>query len=251
MKLIINKKNYHPLVNLQEEVNKWASEYLQANVPSLDLLHHFVNQKEVNALRMHLFNKLNSDFDWKNFLNKMIGLEIKELLGPDISIQNKINFTIKLPHDGTSNLGAHSDSWSNESPFQLNAWIPLTNVFDSNGMYLLSEEKSLLVNREMATSALNVDDFGKYCNQDFLNLEFGEILLFNPCLLHGNIVNTTERTRVSIHTRIKNLFAPETKDFPDRAAGIFYEPFLQTKNTDFALNFLQSSGGKIHVKVKE
>lgn len=141
MKLIINKKNYHPLVNLQEEVNKWASEYLQANVPSLDLLHHFVNQKEVNALRMHLFNKLNSDFDWKNFLNKMIGLEIKELLGPDISIQNKINFTIKLPHDGTSNLGAHSDSWSNESPFQLNAWIPLTNVFDSNGMYLLSEEK--------------------------------------------------------------------------------------------------------------
>ena len=252
MRVVINKKDFQPLMNLQDSVKNWASEYLQKNIENLDMLHLYVEENEVNSLRIYLFNKLNSEFDWRKLLFELIGQEIVNILGPDISMQNKINFSIKLPLDKTSNLGMHSDSWSNESPFQLNAWIPLTDVFTSNGMYLLSEEKSLLANSKKKSINSDSNDEIKIDEDDFISLNFGEILLFNPCLLHGNITNTTNRTRISIHTRIKNLFAPETQDFPDRAIGIFYEPLICTKNTDFALKFLGSSGGvSINKIIKE
>jgi len=243
MRELINKKNYQPLINLQQSVKKWASEYSQKNIESLDMLHFHIKENEVNSLRMHLFNKLNSEFDWRSFLFEMIGKELINVVGPDISIQNKINLSIKLPQDETSNLGLHSDSWSNESPFQLNAWIPLTNVFGSNGMYLLGEDISLLENSKIKVADIESNNKIKFEDKDFVRLDFGEILLFNPSLLHGNITNRTNKTRISIHTRFKNLYAPETKDFPDRALGIFYEPLICTKNTEFALKVLGASGG--------
>ena len=46
---------------------------------------------------------------------------------------------------------------------------------------------------------------------DFVNLDFGEILIFNPTLLHGNLINKTNHTRVSLNIRFKSLKILEDK----------------------------------------
>ena len=48
-----------------------------------------------------------------------------------------------MPDDSSSVLDIHSDSWSGESPFQLNLWFPLTATEGTNSMFLLDKKFSM------------------------------------------------------------------------------------------------------------
>ena len=47
---------------------------------------------------------------------------ILAVLGPDILIQRKLNFSIQMPGDESSLLGMHTDTLSGQSPFELVMW---------------------------------------------------------------------------------------------------------------------------------
>ena len=71
--------------------------------------------------------------------------------------------------------------------------------------------------------------------------KFGEILLFNPGIMHGNVENKTKDTRVSLNVRIKSLFAPEPDERnPDRKVGTYYDIFKMSENTKFAIKLLET-----------
>lgn len=206
----------------------------------LDDLHHFASSKDINEIRLKVFKKINS-LDWKSMLMQIVSNDIFNILGQDLLIQSKLNLSIQMPGDESSQLPIHSDSWSADSPFQINLWIPLTNAFDSNSMFIKNERITLSVLNKIGKDK-NVDfDKIKISKKDFIKINFGQILLFNPLLLHGNIKNKTNKTRVSLNIRVKSLFSPEpTNRNADRQYGTYYEDFNISKNTELAFKAIKT-----------
>ena len=167
--------------------------------------------------------------------------EFFNLLGQDLMIQSKLNVSVQMPGDESSQLPLHSDSWSADSPFQINLWIPLTNAFDTNSMFIKNENITLNVLNKIGKNQ-NVDfNKIKIDRKDFVKINFGNILIFNPLLLHGNVKNLTNKTRVSLNVRIKSMFSPEPSNRnADRKYGTYYEELNISENTKLAIESLKT-----------
>ena len=54
----------------------------------------------------------------------------------------------------------------------------------------------------------------------WLKIKYGEILIFNQSLPHGNRINGENETRWSMNCRFKSVFTP----YGDKKLGEFFEP---------------------------
>ncbi|MAH99380.1 MAG: hypothetical protein CMA12_08630 [Euryarchaeota archaeon] len=241
MNIILDKKGSSQLLKFREIlINEISNKYPKFD-KDLSNLHKYIKYNEVNDLRINLFKKINKS-NWEKKLHELLGPDLIKIIGPDISIQTKLNLSILMPNDKTSLLPMHSDSWSADTPFQINSWIPLTNAYETNSMFLLNKNKSLKILNKISKQIIDKDKIIKKIpinKNDFVNLDFGEILIFNPTLLHGNLINKTNHTRVSLNIRFKSLFAPEPKNNPDRRYGSYYKDFLISENSNFALRIIK------------
>jgi sporadic carbohydrate cluster 2OG-Fe(II) oxygenase len=204
----------------------------------LEDLHKFISYKKINLLRTKCFQKINA-LSWKTLIKNLAFDNLVSLMGPDLLVQSKINLSIQMPGDKASILPAHSDSWSSDTPFQLNLWIPITDAYDSNSMFVLSKDYSQKVFKKI--NKFNKFKIKKPKKEDFINLKVGQYIIFNPAYLHGNINNLTNNTRVSLNLRFKSLFSPEPNKFhQDRKFGTYYQTFSISKNTKFAMDIIKS-----------
>jgi sporadic carbohydrate cluster 2OG-Fe(II) oxygenase len=223
------------------EVVKEGVNLADPNLCGVELfdLHKKLSISKVNAVRLASFKHLNANPGlYDSVLDLVAGERLREILGPDLLVQTKLNLSIQLPGDEGSQLDLHSDCWSGDTPFQVNLWIPLTPCFASNSMFLLSEGKSLdcirLISKDMTLDRNFLSSF--VSEEDFLFLEKGEVIIFNPGLVHGNVPNKTDQTRVSINVRFKNLFSPDASDeHISRSAGLYYRKFHFSKWTKLAM----------------
>ena len=240
---ILDKNDNNALVKIRDfVVNK-----IKVEVPSfgneLSSLHKFIDVKEVNDLRLKIFSYINSELKWENLILEICENELNNKHGRDLLVQSKINLSIQMPNDQTSILPIHTDSSSADSPFQTNIWIPLTDAFETNSMFILDEKQTIDFANSVATN--NIDEFHasnfQIREEDFIKINFGQILFFNPSILHGNVLNETNKTRVSLNLRIKSMFSPEP-DFrnADRKFGTYYKILSLSEETRFALDFLNS-----------
>ena len=53
----------------------------------------------------------------------------------------------------------------------------------------------------------------------WIEIKYGQILIFNQNLPHGNIVNKEKETRFSFNCRFKSIFAP----YGDKKIGEFFD----------------------------
>jgi len=209
----------------------------------LSELHTKLTISRVNAIRMAGFKHLNaSPGQYDSVLDKIAGDQLRDILGPDLLVQTKLNLSIQIPGDEGSQLDLHSDCWSGDTPFQVNLWIPLTPCFASNSMFLLPEESSIncirLINENPTLDKTALSSF--VTNTDFLEISRGQAIIFNPGLIHGNIPNRTNQTRVSINIRFKNAFSPDASaSHVSRSAGVYYRKFRFSEWTELALRLKQ------------
>lgn len=115
-------------------------------------------------------------------------------LGETTLIYQKIpSFRAHLVH----NLAVgewHRDRDYNHDKNEMNFWLPFMDTYDTNTIWMESEE--------------NKGDIKPY------NVNYGQILVFSGAnLLHGNKINETDCTRISIDFRLvqKNMFNPSSK----------------------------------------
>ena len=240
---IIDKNNNSSL----DEIKQFVIKAIKSQVPSfenkLSELHNCLKINQVNEVRLKTFNMINTDLDWENLILDICEAELKEKHGSDLLIQSKINLSIQMPDDKTSILPIHTDSSSADSPFQTNIWIPLTDAFDTNSMFVLDEKQTMKFINDVGSKTIK--DFHssnfKINKENFVKIDYGQILFFNPSILHGNVLNETNKTRVSINVRVKSLFAPEPDlRNADRKFGTYYKILKISKETRFALNFINS-----------
>ena len=207
----------------------------------IENIHKIINEKKINTLRLHIYNQLNKDNWIGEKIYKIYQVHLSNLIGNEIAIQNKVNLSIQMPKDSSSILPMHSDFFSGESLFQVNAWLPLVNVHKSNTMFYFTPKKSIeMINiiKKNPKSDLN-KIFKKNINSlKWLNLKYGQAAIFSPNLLHGNITNSETTTRFSLNMRAKNLYSPYNKIFGnEKKLSSFYKPLTPKGATLFNLKY--------------
>ena len=82
-------------------------------------------------------------------------------------------------------------------------------------------------------------------NFKFLNIKYGDILIFSPLILHGNTINKTKETRFSLNCRFKSLLSPyDVFSKTHRNIPHFYRPLQIKAMTKIGFNFI--NGVKIN-----
>jgi sporadic carbohydrate cluster 2OG-Fe(II) oxygenase len=195
--------------------------------------HKFVSNQDINSLRLSLYknlNKNNFNFEYYDICSRFI----EPLVGIENVIQKKINLSIQLPNDNTSLLPVHADTWAGDSPYEVVAWLPLVNSKRTQSMFILPKNSKKYVNFSKKIFKTN-EEIMKYIKNDikFLNIRFGQILIFSQNLPHGNIINKEKTTRWSFNARIKNLMSPySTKGLLD-----FFDVIKLMPATEIGLNY--------------
>lgn len=208
---------------------------------NLKKLHRHIDKKDINPLRIEAFNSLNSVKNWEEKYFSLGASVIQRLIGPDVSIQIKLNLSIQMPHDETSVLMLHSDTLSGQSPYEVVLWTALTDAHDSNALYMFDREQSLRLYEELPKyqhkgMAELFTDNSELARP--MNAKTGDCILFSSTLFHGNRLNQTDNTRISINCRFKALFSPEYSRIPhERVTGTFYKPLHTSPLTDIGLNY--------------
>ena len=209
---------------------------------SLAELHKVISKTEVNDLRMKIFGEMNEDKDFRyNYLS--LGRSyIEHLCGTELSANTKVNFSIQLPHDTSSILPSHCDTFSGESSYQINLWVPLTESFQSNSMHIFRPipTKNIITQMKLyETKGLDTifDDYKAGTDYEELYVAKGNLVVFTPTALHGNRLNTTDKTRISFNCRFKNLHSPHNAPVgSSKILGQFYSPIRECLATKIGRN---------------
>ena len=241
-------ENQEGLKALQRFMVREAKEFLSIESSDdlsrfLEKIHEQVSPDNLNSLRLHLFRKLN-DQEWAKATYYSFGRTyINEIVGNELAMQNRINLSIQMPRDKSSLLDIHADSFSGESPYQIVQWLPLVDVERTKSMFILPHKKSKAVISDFASVGENgMKDVYETVKKDLIWLEipFGNTLIFSPNCLHGNIVNDEEETRWSFNCRFSPLLGPTFS--PEKALGSFYQPITIRAGTLMGLSYEEPSG---------
>lgn len=125
--------------------------------------------------------------NFKQLYRKFIQKHVRPLYTDTIVVQAKPTFRICYPNNIA--VGEfHKDKWYRDGEWaakvkELNFFLPFTDAFDTNTIWLESEEDK----KDFAPMSCK---YGEYVQWD------------GPNLLHGNYLNKTGKTRISIDFRV-------------------------------------------------
>ena len=67
----------------------------------------------------------------------------------------------------------------------------------------------------------------------WIDIDYGEVLIFDQAMPHGNRINLEKETRWSFNCRFKSLFSP----YGDKKIGEFFQPITMKPITKKAISF--------------
>ena len=187
----------------------------------LNKAHKFIDKKKLNIFRLNLINYLNSKSKFRISYFSFAKDYLEKIVGNELAMQQKLNLSIQLPKDNSSLLPLHSDTWSGDSPFETVVWLPLVNCYKTKTMYIVPPNKMKFLNDQIKKNISTDKLFSKVKRYvKWIKINYGQILIFNQNLPHGNVVNLENQTRWSFNCRFKSIFAP----YGDKKIGEFFEP---------------------------
>ncbi len=201
---------------------------------NFEYFHQYINKKDLNQIRLKIFYELNQN-KFNIFYYNIFSRFIEPIVGDENVIQKKINLSIQIPNDISSLLPVHSDTWAGDSPYEIVIWLPLVDCNKTQSMFILPKNSKKFKKFKNFVFKNNNQIFNKIKkNVKFINIKFGEVLIFSQNLPHGNVVNKEKKTRWSFNARSKSLMSPYAKkgliDFfeivnmkPATESGLEYE----------------------------
>jgi len=206
-------------------------------------LHKHVALNKLNSLRVNAIKKINTDEKFRENYYLVAKETLDQLVGNELAMQNKLNLSLQMPYDKNSQLPMHSDIYAGESPFEVVVWIPLMDIKANNqSMYITSPKDNKIINKEVTTTKTKTlkQIYNKHKKKfKFIKINFGEILIFTPILQHGNVINTTNETRISLNCRFKSLLSPyDVFSKTHRNIPHFYRPLQIKPMTRIGFNFI-------------
>ena len=233
IKKIKNKRSLNLIKKLVIEIIRKKT--LVKNI-DLNQIHKIIDKSDLNNFRLFLFEELNKNEKFKyHYFN--LGREILyDLVGNEMMMQKKINLSVQIPNDESSLLPIHSDVWSGDSPYEINLWLPLVNCHKTKSMYIIEQKdynkfKLFLKKKKYSDSSKIYSLLKKKLK--WLKVNYGEMLIFNQTLPHGNITNKEKETRISFNCRFKSIFSP----YKDKKIGEFFTPITTRAMTEIGVNY--------------
>ena len=232
-------------------LNKTKNKYIynKEKINFFQNLHKEISKAKLNEIRVGAINKLNRNRIFRTWYYNSAKELLDGIVGNEIAMQKKINLSIQMPNDEKSMLPMHSDIYAGESPFEVVIWIPMMNVKkSSHSMFITNPRQNKQINKQI-TQSENLSIIKIYNKHKkkfkFLKINFGEILIFSPIIQHGNIVNKTKETRVSLNCRFKSLLSPfDVFSKTHRNIPHFFEPYIVKPMTKIGFNFIESINRK-------
>ena len=196
----------------------------------------YISLHNLNDYRVKLMQMINSNSLFKDKLYSVSNDILDYVVGNELAVQKRINLSIQLPNDNTSLLPVHADTWSGDSPFEIVVWLPFVDCFNTKSMYILPpKENNKFLNDFSKYQSLNAEEIFQAIKDDldWINIKYGQVMIFNQSLPHGNVTNLENETRWSINCRFKSLFSP----YGDKKLGEFFEPLNLKIMSKIGMNY--------------
>lgn len=234
--LVKKVENKQSLNFIKKIITDNAKKILKTRSINLNNIHNKLSVNQLNDFRVEIIRLLNSNKLTRYHYFNIAREALYALAGNELMMQKNINLSIQFPKDDSSLLPIHSDVWSGDSPYEINLWIPLVNCYKTKSMYILEEKhnKNFIkdMKRKRLSSSEEIFNLVKH-KVKWLNVKYGEFLIFNQALPHGNIVNQERESRWSMNCRFKSYFSP----YGDKKIGEFFLPITTRPMTNIGINF--------------
>ncbi len=207
-------------------------EIIQKNIPKIkkknnsnvfDNIHKYIKSSKLNTFRLDVINQIHKKKDFREKFYKISKELVDIIVGNEVAMQLRIGLSIQLPGDESSLLPIHADTWTGVSPYESVVWLPLVDCYKTKSMFILPADKiNKIGNIFNEKKIIKSNDIFKRIERDliWLKVKYGQAVIFDHSLPHGNIVNREKETRWSMNCRFKSIFTP----YKDKKLGEYYEP---------------------------
>ena len=96
------------------------------------------------------------------------------------------------------------------SPFTYVIWAPFHDLDDDGGVYYVKQDGSYkIIKTEEAQGLVNGPNIlNMMKDQKPLKLKYGQVVVFNPFILHGNVEFESSMARIACSVRFQNKNKP-------------------------------------------
>ena len=135
---------------------------------------------------------------------------IESLCGKELFIQRRATIIMNVPGEGQAKQWPHYELMSGISPFTYVIWAPLHDLEDQSGAYYVDQKESLeIMKKEEAAGLVNGPTvLNMMQNQKPTPLKFGQAIIFNPFILHGNVTFNSKFARIASGVRFQSYNKP-------------------------------------------
>jgi sporadic carbohydrate cluster 2OG-Fe(II) oxygenase len=213
---------------IRETVARAAAGWLGVAPPAdlagfLNTAHERIAVERLNECRLHVIGAMNGEAWLRPAYAALARRTLEALVGNELAMQRQINLSIQLPHDAGSLLPVHSDVWAGDSPYEVVLWVPYVDCARTKSMFFCEAAADAAAQAQLGDlRGGTVEDLYARIEPHvhFLDVAYGEMLVFTQNILHGNRVNLEPETRWSSNCRFKSLLSP----YADKKLGEFFEP---------------------------
>jgi len=163
--------------------------------------------------------------------NFRLHLPYKEIKDHEALIESKMGRGKLNPH------GQHKDSWRYHPKNTINIWLSLTQATQDNGLAILPQsadyQPKFDIKKQEIANGIKTYPIQQYVSQ----MNPGDALIFKAELLHGSIINTSDKTRATLSMRC-------TTEKPEFHKKVIYN-YIKVKANKFenlSLEKLTASG---------
>ncbi len=186
-KIQISKKNNKDIDDVREEMAKMTKAE--------------INNSMVNLLT---FNDLS-----EMIINSCPNL-VESLCGKELFLQRRAHTVVNVPGAGQAKQWPHYEMMSGISPHTYIIWAPLHDLEDQGGVYYIDQHTSLEIMKKEEESGLvnGPTVLNMMHDQKPTQLKFGQAIIFNPFILHGNISFNSDLARIACNVRFQSCHRP-------------------------------------------
>ncbi len=181
----------------------------------LDGVRNIANlRKKIAKMKNHEVNKamvnLLSFNEASEIMIKSCKKIVEELCGKELLIQRRANTIFNLPGEEQRRQWPHYELMSGISPYTFVIWAPFHDLDDDGGVYYVPQEQSLINIKEEHNQGLvnGPTILGKIEKFKPAKLKFGEVIVFNPFILHGNVSFDSNLARIACSVRFQSKNKP-------------------------------------------
>ena len=212
---IINGKGYSilPIKNLKN-FNKLRDQFIEkmqiySNKTKLDDLRKVMTEMSKSQINDLMISLLSFEKASEILADSCKDI-VNSLCGEEIFLQRRANIIFNLPGEDQSRAWPHYELMSGISPFTYIIWAPFHDLEDDGGVFYLDQKKSFkMIKKEYQEGIVNGPIIlNKVFNEKPTKLKYGEVIVFNPFILHGNISFKSNLARIACSVRFQSINKP-------------------------------------------